>query len=553
MKSGNEVNYRQLGVLVKAWLRISFRGQDDSQREDRSVRSGFTHMMVTYFVTSIALCALSTICQNQITFNTLLISYGMLLSAFAVLIEYGDFILNAEDTEILFARPVNSRTYFWARLTTLSLFLFCYMTSLLLLPALVSFRFTPAKFYLFPVTFLVMLGACFGNALLVIYLYMEFLKHLNPARLSRLLAVFQVGFSFLLFLGYYRFLLHQDSEAPLSISKVLANLQTVVATGSTSFALRLDHRPLFHLVPSAWYAGAIDLIVGSNSRRLGLTLTALVVSGGVLLLASKAASKDYLTLLTEYNQQMPQISEIASRPSFSQTKSLIGEPAAKAGFWLVIRYLSRDRRLKRGIYPFLGILLFYLVYGWGGNSFLMDIFQAKSVLEVFGCHPFFVLLPVCILTTTNVFQYCADWKAAWIFHVSSADLYRLHNGYRYAEFVLIYIPIWILLSLYYSFHVPLLDLLWQMIELLLLLLFVRTVSFHFDPHLPLSEAPRIHAGFLRFSLAMVLLLLLCQALMALSFWASKLHFGLLWFNAFLLLAVVILTRLEGRRLRHPNP
>jgi hypothetical protein len=286
---------------------------------------------------------------------------------------------------------------------------------------------------------------------------------------------------------------------------------------------------------------------------LGLTLTAIVASAGVLLLALKAASKDYLVLLTEYNLAMPQISVMASKVTFSPTKASFGEPAAKAGFWLVTRYLSRDSRLKRGIYPFLGILLFYLVYGWGGNSFLMDIFQAKSVLEVFGCHPFFVLLPVCILTTTNVFQYCADWKAAWVFHVSSADLYRLHKGYRYAEYVLIYIPIWLLLSLYYFFHVPLLDLLWQMIELFLLLLLVRTVSFHFNPHLPLSEAPRIHTGFLRFSLAMVLLLLLCQTLLAFSFWASKQHLGLLWFNASLLLVVVILTRLEGRRLRPANP
>ncbi|HVN79793.1 MAG TPA: hypothetical protein VMW38_12400, partial [Terriglobia bacterium] len=90
MKSGNKVDYRQLKALVKAWLRNSFRGQDDSLGEDRSVRSGFTHMMVTYFVTSIVLSALSTICENQITFNTLLISYGMLLSAFAILIEYAD-------------------------------------------------------------------------------------------------------------------------------------------------------------------------------------------------------------------------------------------------------------------------------------------------------------------------------------------------------------------------------------------------------------------------------------------------------------------------------
>src|SRR5438093_5441870 len=136
------VDFFQLKVLVKIAIRASFRGHEpDSSKSERFIRSGFRNLLVTYFITSMGLCAMAVVCANLITYNTLVISYGMMMTAFAVLIEYNDLILNTDDAEILFTKPITSQTIYWARLITLALFVMLYSVSLLLMPSIASFKF----------------------------------------------------------------------------------------------------------------------------------------------------------------------------------------------------------------------------------------------------------------------------------------------------------------------------------------------------------------------------------------------------------------------------
>src|SRR5262245_12626432 len=193
------IDFSQLKVLVRMGIRLSFRGYgSEFGQSERSIRSSFRSMIITYLVTSIGLGALVTLCGNQITYNTLLISYGMMMTAFAILIEYNDLILNVDDAEILFTRPVSSQTIYWSRLLTLVLFIVLYAVALLFLPAVASFRFAWSKLLLFPLVLIVMLMACVASALGVIYLYAQLLRWVHPQRLTSWLTYFQTGFSLLL-------------------------------------------------------------------------------------------------------------------------------------------------------------------------------------------------------------------------------------------------------------------------------------------------------------------------------------------------------------------
>jgi hypothetical protein len=181
----NAVDFPQLRILVRMAMRLSFRGYgSEFAQNERSLRSGFRNMIITYLITSIGLCALVALCGNQTTYNTLLISYGMMMTAFAILIEYNDLILNLDDAEILFTRPVSSQTVYWSRLITLVLCVLLYAAALLFLPAIASFHFARSKLLLFPLVFLTMLLACVASALGVVFLYVQLLRWVHPRRLT---------------------------------------------------------------------------------------------------------------------------------------------------------------------------------------------------------------------------------------------------------------------------------------------------------------------------------------------------------------------------------
>ncbi len=539
-----QLNFSQLKVLVREAVRSSFRGYDtDSARSDRSIRSGFRSMLTTYFITSIGLCAVAAICGNQTTYNTLLISYGMMMTAFAILIEYNDLILNADNAEILFTKPISSQTIFWSRLTTLTLFVLLYSASLLFLPAIASFHFAKSKLLFFPLVFLIMMLACIVSAFAVVYLYVQLLHWISPQRLTSWLTYFQTAFSLFLFYGYYRFLLHKQAQGRLSIAKAVENIHAIASGGSGSFDLVLDKSVAFHFLPPAWFAGAIDFVLGHTEGRTShLSLAALGLVLVVIGLIFKGVPGGYLNLLTTYvfdGEVGPCLGQTARRSGQTNGQSAVrqvlpqvGSPVrllpgiTQSSYYLVSRYLKRDLRLRRGIYPFFGIVLFYFVYAIDNPYFVTNIFRASSTLDVVSTHPAYVLLPLCILIATNATQYCSDWKAAWIFRVAPLDRLRLHIGYRLAGFAHIYGPIWFGAVIFYWFDLNLSNLVSQMLILLLVIHFLLALSFGLDPHLPLSQPPRLHAGFLKFTSVMFLLVALSQGLLVLGYLAARHGFAL---------------------------
>ncbi len=578
------VDLVQLKILVRTAIRSSFRGYEGAHSDgDRSIRSGFRNMLITYFITSIALCAMASICGNQLTYNTLLISYGMMMTAFAVLIEYNDLILNADDGEILFSRPITSETLFWARLMTLALFVLLYSASLLLLPSLASFKFAVSKLYFMPLAFIIMMTACLVSALVVVFFYVQLLRHFRPSRLIGLLSYFQGGFSLVLFYVYYKFLLYKAAEGEVSIARAVQNVQTAASVGINPFRLTVDQSPYFHFLPPAWFAKAIGTLLGdTSSQSLGLASMAILASGLAVFMIVKGVPACYLTHLTVLHSEASsyrkeailtlgtifklgrsrrhgqalrgsRVLSSASAPILRVRSTPMLLPSFLAGYNLVGRYLKRDGRLRRGILPFFGIILFYFLYALENDYFLIDIFQAESTLDVLGAHPVYVLLPICVLIATNATKYCSDWKAAWIFFIAPMNLPYFHLGHRLATLNKIYGPIWLMMFLFYAFKVQLTPLLMQMFAMFLIVLLLTSLSFLFDPHVPLSQPPRLHAGFLRFTFVMVFLVAIAQVILAVEYKASQGGLTMFGFYLALVIGIVLGTFLELSRLKQVRP
>ncbi|MEW5978876.1 MAG: hypothetical protein AB1898_24035 [Acidobacteriota bacterium] len=554
MPNPSQVDFRQLWLLTKTAVRTSFRSaESDPVTGDRSIRSGFRNMVVTYLLTSVALCALSAICGNQITYNTLLISYGMMMTAFAVLIEYNDLVLSSDDAEILFCRPVTSQTLYWSRLLTLAIYILCYAGALLTLPGLVSFRYSWDRLYWFPVVLGLMLLACLTSACLVVQLYLQLLKWVQPARLTAVLTWVQVSFSLLMFYGYYKFLLYQQSQERVSIALAVENVQKAAAAGANPFRFTLDQSPFFHLVPPAWFAGVIQGLLGERGAPVSLLVwSAALFIGLASWLAIRNGPVSYLRHLMRLGSHSP--TRLPRRPRLLQRPPRILQRSSPgmsflAGFGLVCRYFQRDGRLRRGVFPFFGIVLFYCLYGIENPHFLMDLFQASSPLEALGAHQSYLLMPLCVLIATNAVKYSSDWQASWIFRVAPVDRTGFHFGYRLALVLKMILPVWLLVTAVYSFLIPVESLLPQMLGLFGILCLLLSLSFLWDVHWPLSEAPRVHAGFLKFTGAMILLAAVGDGLMVAEYLASGQRVTAALFYAGLFGAVVLSLLVEWKRVK----
>jgi hypothetical protein len=88
-----------------------------------------------------------------------------------------------------------------------------------------------------------------------------------------------------------------------------------------------------------------------------------------------------------------------------------------------------------------------------------------------------------------------------------------------------------------------------MSALLLIIQFLFGLSFQLDPHLPLSQPPRVHAGFLKFTSVMLLLIAVSQGLLVLGSLAAKHRLALWEFYFALLLLTVALELLAFRQMR----
>jgi len=92
-----------------------------------------------------------------------------------------------------------------------------------------------------------------------------------------------------------------------------------------------------------------------------------------------------------------------------------------------------------------------------------------------------------------------------------------------------------------------------MLALFLIILFLLSLSFLFDPHLALSQAPRLHAGFLKFTLILALLVAIAQGILILEYISSKHEISIGVFYLALMIVTALWSLFEFSQLKHLEP
>lgn len=320
-------------------------------------------------------------------FATSTIYYSLLLATIglALLVDFTSVVLSPDDHVQLAPRPVDGRTFFVARLTSVVGFSLMLTGPFALLPTLAYvFRDTGGSV----VGALASLAAAVTCAVLVplvvILLFLSLVQVIPAGRLHRALGYVQFLLSFA-FIGAF-FLLSRTTRA--------------------LDAVRLDKSGPIYLNPAAWFAAWIEIAEGRAAPIdwLAATLPLAVLVAALALVRSRL-SLAYAERLSTMFVERP--SREASR---HRVPWLTFGPAHHAVGMLAAAQFRTDQKFRLGVLGILPLTVIYLLAGFGETE--GPAIMKREPLLVYYAVLFF---PVML---RQFLVYSESWRASWVFYAA---------------------------------------------------------------------------------------------------------------------------------------
>ncbi len=392
----------QFKALLIASIKLDLR----SSRLSHGRRSKFPPLVaafITYIVmgTLLAVALVST--ADPFLFSLLTLSAAMFMTALLVIMEYSSVVVHPDDFDVLAHRPVSSRTYFWTKIANLAFYVTATSFSLSIPAAVVGgITFDPGVGF-GAIYLVVALVACQTTAALVVLIYSVALRVFNYEKFTRAITYVHSLSTLVIVLGY------------VLLPRVLAEDVTV---------LSLDRGPWVYGAPPAWFAGAIELATSAGGGGQTAILTLLAAGSAVALIggAMNTISLDYSRRIAELATTSAKAAEVAGAPRRSFARlgiALCRTDEERAGFELMRRYMTRDRKLRARIYPAYGlpaaVYIYGLITGGLGDPFVRRQIEGNALpaQQLLGFYS--VLITLFFATALSQSD---QWQASWIFYAA---------------------------------------------------------------------------------------------------------------------------------------
>lgn len=436
------VDWAACKALLTVSIRMDFRAQSTQSGGKRRM-APMVRGAVFYGIMGCSLAASLAARATPFLYSFLTIAYSMAMMAFAVILEFGNTIINPDDVDVLAHRPINEQTYFTAKAGNLLFYILLLGSSLCLFPALIGMM-VKGNTSVFPLVFYpVAMAANLTSASLIVLLYTALMRIVPGEKFKDLLAVLQIAFSFAVFLAYQY--IPRMSQGFLQSGQDLANSWLYAA-------------------PPAWFAGVVTYFLGyGRFIDIGLSWMALASMILVVFFSFRRISLGYAEQLSRLNnaEEEPRKYKTKSHPKLSfETRGLfrrgLSSGLVLTGYRLTVALLKKDRTVKTGVYPVFGFPLAFLVLAMVEGE-IVDPFVQRSLFgqgSVSSMMVFFIFFMVYffVMAMTTI----RDWEAAWIFHsapVSSPS--RLYRGVKLAIMLWLIAPFFVVLGVLLCTQMPL--------------------------------------------------------------------------------------------------
>ncbi len=340
----------QLWALVRvAWI-LDMRSGGRFRGQHARARGAFALTLALHVCIGMAL---ATGAISDLPLFLRCTSYFMVAAffvAFNVLVEYQQILFSITDLDVLFWRPIGSRTLFLARVLHILTHVGALTTALLLGPVVEVILHVEERRPMVGVAFWIagLMHGCLAAAM-VVAVYAWLLRFIRRDRFQSALMWIQITMAVAILFIYQ------------GLDPVLESLH-----------LQGPSLPRWiHLLPAAWFAQLPASASGSvEAAGLGVSCAASIALGLGAWVAWRVLAPRFTTTLVEAMAQEASDPIRASRPyarRFSKERLLnlcIGrESMVRAGYDFLAAHLRGDRRLQLGLVPAFAMPLVYLGFG----------------------------------------------------------------------------------------------------------------------------------------------------------------------------------------------
>ncbi len=365
-------------------------------------RSGATTLVGALFTQLVygGLCALF-IATFDDTFLASTIYMVLLAStvALALLVDFTGVVLSPDDYGILGHRPVDARTFFAARLTSVIVYMWVLAAPFACLPAVAyAIKWNGGSV---AAAFASLLAALTMAALVpvaVIVVFVSLMTVVPAQRLQRALGYLQFGMSFVFVGGFLLF------------SRTLRDLSS----------LTLARTPATYLNPAAWFAAWIEIVEGRGTRLdVAVSVLPLVFLALLTWLAQGRLSLAYARYVGAGTPASRGVVE-----SRLPLQTLVAGPAHHAVGLLARAHFRVDQKFRLGVLGILPLTIIYLLAGFS-DSGGPDALRQEPILVYYAVLFFPSML-------RQFLVHSESWRASWIFHVSPMPFDELVVGLKNA-------------------------------------------------------------------------------------------------------------------------
>jgi hypothetical protein len=424
-------------------------------------------------------------------FAASLVYYSLLLATLglALLVDFTSVVLSPDDHAQLAPRPIDSRTFLVARLTSVIGFSLLLTTPSVVPPAVAYLVRPDGGSLAAAVTSVAAAAMCAVLVpLVVILLFLAIVQVIPAGRLHRVLGYVQFALSFA-FIGAF-FLLSRTTRALDS--------------------LQLEKSGAIYLNPAAWFAAWIEMADGRattvDGQAAAIPIVLLVVAG---LLVRGRLSLAYAERLSTM---------LVDRPGHARDHRpvpyLIFGPAHHAVGLLAAAQFRTDQTFRLGVLGLLPLTVIYLLAG----------FSEVDEAEVMTREPLLVYSAVLFFPVMlrQLLVHSASWRASWVFHAAPMpmdDIVVALKNTVVSRFLVPYLVL-VLCLIGWLYPRPPLELLMHGLVIGLLSHALLTADLLLNPSLPFSQPTRQGTR----SLTLLLLMVPTMAIITtIPFWRPYLY------------------------------
>ncbi len=431
-ESSQQVDKRQRKILYKTALKIDWRGSTNPFTAMHGKKGKFPGIVAVMFINiffSFMLSMLFRIAPSFFLGLVLASTGGMIIIGIQLLIEYSHIIISPDDYHVISPLPVNSKTYFQAKLMHLFSYVSILSLSVSFFPAVIA-AFVFESFIIFPVVLIQFALVNYFTAFIIMNFYTFAMKIINRRKVERVLLYLQFAFVTSFYLGM----------------QIIPKLLGEYFKGSSSETLLwVKFLPAYAL--SSWYLLIQD---GWDAVVFSYFIVAVIVLLGLFKISTSFLSLSYAESLAKIDNEKKKQKFLT--PTFIlllwNKISSIEERIILKLFWSEFKH---NTRFKMQLLTILPLFVYGLYATYTNNESIVDPF---NIIETSKDTAIFMpmLMSFIPFTLMMAIQYSKSWKASSVFFYTSCDKTKIMLAAKKNIMFLFLLPLSVLLIFMYGYY-----------------------------------------------------------------------------------------------------